>query len=166
MGELTNLEFLDRQEITNLLFEYCAALDCMDLPRLSALFTTDCEVDYGPDPILQSRGAADLEKSLERMWRWSRTSHHLSNVQIKFCSENEAIGCSYVYAWHERPDGTIATILGQYHDRFIRGLAGWRIAKRRMVMNGCNADFTVNINRLERVTPPVDWVPPDMDAQT
>ena len=74
MGELTNLEFLDRQEITNLLFEYCAALDCMDLPRLSALFTADCEVDYGPDPILQSRGAADLEKSLERMWRWSRTS--------------------------------------------------------------------------------------------
>ena len=166
MGELKKLEFLDRQEITDLLFEYCGALDCMDLPRLSALFTHDCEVDYGPDELLQCRGAAELEKSLERMWRWSRTSHHLSNVQINFCGENEAVGRSYVYAWHERADGTIATILGQYHDRFVREPRGWRIAKRRMLMNGCDAGFAVNINQFKRLSPPADWTAPDIDART
>ena len=158
-------EVIDRQEITDVLIEYCCALDRMDLPRLSALFTDDCVVDYGPDEQLQSRGAAALAKSLERMWRWSRTSHHLTNVQVEFDGENEALVRSYVFAWHERADASTATILGQYQDRFIREDRGWRIAQRRMLMNGSDAGFTVNINRFERNQPPQDWVAPNMDRQ-
>ena len=147
-----------------MLIQYCYALDRMDLPLLSALFTSDCTVDYGPDERLQSNSAAALEKSLERMWRWSRTSHHLSNVQIKF--ENDgAVANSYVHAWHERSDGSTATILGQYQDRFVRVDSNWRIAERRMVMNGCDAGFTVNINRCKRNPPPVNWVAPDLDGR-
>jgi len=166
MQERSLREFVDRQEINDLLVDYCCALDRMDLPRLSALFTDDCVVDYGPNDFLQSRGSEALEKSLERMWRWSRTSHHLSNVQIDFCDENEALCRSYVYAWHEREDGTNATILGQYHDRVVRGDRGWRIAERRMLMNGCDAGFKVNINRFEKITPPADWIAPNIDGTT
>lgn len=154
---------IDRQSITDVLNEYCYALDRLDLPRLSALFTNDCVVDYGPDERLQSYGAAALEKSLERMWRWSRTSHHLSNVQIHF-DDGDAFVQSYVHAWHERADGSTATVLGQYHDRFVRTDSRWRIAERRMVMNGCDAGFTVNINRFERIPPPDGWVAPDLDG--
>ena len=154
---------IDRQEITDVLIEYCYALDRMDLPRLSVLFTDECMVDYGPDEQLQSYGAAALEKSLERMWRWARTSHHLSNVRIRF-DDGDAYVQSYVHAWHERADGSTATILGQYHDRFVRADSCWRIAERRMVMNGCDAGFTVNINRFERIPPPDGWVPPDLDG--
>ena len=120
-----------REEITWVLNEYCNALDRMDLPRLSALFTSDCVVEYGPEEWLRSRGAANLEQSLARMWRWARTSHQLSNVQIEFSGDDEAIVQSYVQAWHERPDGVMGTIFGQYHDRFLRVDAGWRIAGRR-----------------------------------
>jgi len=134
------------------------------LPSLAALFTSDCTVDYGPDERLQSNSAVALEKSLERMWRWSRTSHHLSNVQIEFDNDG-AVANSYVHAWHERADGSTATILGQYHDRFVRVDSNWRIAERRMVMNGCDAGFTVNINRCERKPPPDDWVAPDLDGR-
>ena len=165
MHEHALQRLIDRQEITDVLIEYCRALDRMDLPRLAALFTDDCMVDYGPDERLQSRGATALAKSLERMWRWSRTSHHLSNVQVEFEEEGEARVRSYVHAWHERADGSNATILGQYHDRFIRGADGWRIAERRMLMNGCDAGFTVDINRFERVPPPADWVAPDIDGR-
>ena len=69
MHEHTLQELINRREITDVLIEYCCALDHMDLPRLSALFTDDCVVDYGPDERLRSRGALALEKSLERMWR-------------------------------------------------------------------------------------------------
>jgi ketosteroid isomerase-like protein len=158
-------ELIDRQQINEVLIEYCGALDQMDLARLAALFTDDCVVNYGPDPRLQSRGASALRKSLQRMWRWSRTSHHLGNVLIEFSCENEALVRSYVFAWHERPDGSTATIFGQYHDAFVREDGRWRIAERRMLMNGCDAGFTVNINRLERQPAPRGWVAPDIDAR-
>ena len=153
----------DESEINAVLIDYCCALDRMDLVSLSALFTDDCAVDYGPDERLQSHGSAALAKSLERMWRWSRTSHHLSNVRIRFTGDNEASVGSYVYAWHERADGSTATVLGQYHDRFVRRDGRWRIATRQMVMNGCDAGFKVNINRLERRSAPHGWIAPDLD---
>ena len=163
MSEQPDLRSADRQAIADVLVEYCCALDLMDLPALAALFTDDCVVEYGPGEFLQSHGSAALAKSLERMWRWSRTSHHLSNVLIRFDGSDAAFCRSYVHAWHERPDGSTATILGQYHDRFVRQERLWRIAERRMLMNGCDAAFTVNINRLERMPPPPGWKAPDID---
>ena len=163
MSEQPDRRSADRQAIADVLVEYCCALDVMDLPALAALFTDDCVVEYGPGEFLQCHGSAALAKSLERMWRWSRTSHHLSNVLIRFDGSDAALSRSYVHAWHERPDGSTATIFGQYHDRFVRREQLWRIAERRMLMNGCDAGFTVNINRLERMPPPPGWRAPDID---
>ena len=155
----------DTEDITWVLNEYCNALDRMDLPRLSALFTQDCLVEYGPEEWLRSRGAAALEQSLARMWRWARTSHHLSNVQVEFQGDGEARVRSYVQAWHERPDGATATVFGQYHDRLVRLGNGWRIAERRMFMNGCDSGFSVNIVPFERIPPPRGWLPPPEAAE-
>jgi len=163
MKNETLSELQDRQAISDLLVTYCCALDRMDLNTLATLFTADCIVDYGPDARLQSHGSAALAKSLQRMWRWSRTSHHLSNIKIHFEGKDEAKAISYVFAWHERPDGSTATVLGQYHDRLQRQADGWRIAERRMLMNGCDAGFKVDIHRFERVVAPAGWVAPDLD---
>ena len=155
----------DRQAITDVLIEYCRTLDQMDLPALASLFTRDCVVQYGNDERLNSRGSEMLERSLQRMWRWTRTSHHLSNVQIAFDDHASARANSYVHAWHERPDGSIATILGQYQDRLVRLGPHWRITQRTMVMNGCDAGFRVDIYPLERIGPPAGWVAPDLDRR-
>jgi ketosteroid isomerase-like protein len=156
-------ELVDRQAITELLNEYCRALDLMDLDSVAAVFTADCVVEYGPEERLRSRGAAGVAQSLQRMWRWARTSHHLSNVQIVFKGANAARATSYVLAWHERPDGSTATIWGQYQDILTRTPAGWRIARRTQMMNGNDAGFTVNIHRLKRRKPPPGWVAPNID---
>jgi 3-phenylpropionate/cinnamic acid dioxygenase small subunit len=163
MNDIELQQLVHRQQISDVLITYCNALDKMDLTAIEALFTDDCFVDYGPGKLFQSRGAAALAKSLERMWRWSRTSHHLSNIQIDFVDATSASAVSYVHAWHERQDGTTATILGQYHDELIHEDRRWRIARRRMVMNGCDAGFTVDINPFERFAPPDDWIAPDID---
>ncbi len=145
-GELAELR--DRQEITALIYEYCRALDAMELDALVALFTPDCVVDYGPQ--IRSEGATALRRDLGRMWRWARTSHHSGAVQITFDGHDSAAVCSYVLAWHEAPDGTTATMMGQYHDQVRRTASGWRIASRRQVMTGNDAGFTVGINPFER----------------
>ncbi|MEO1201166.1 MAG: nuclear transport factor 2 family protein [Pseudomonadota bacterium] len=154
---------IDRQAIVDVLIAYCDALDRMDLDRLSTLFTDDCRVAYGPNEKLVSHGSAALRASLARMWRWARTSHHLSNIVVEFDDADHASASSYVLAWHERPDGSTATVYGQYRDRLLRAPSGWRISERTMLENGSDAGFTLELNRLERRTAPEGWVAPDLD---
>ncbi len=151
----------DRTAITDILHAYCRALDEMDLDAIPALFTEDCVVSYGPR--LESRGAARLAADLARLWRWRRTSHHLSNVTVTVTGD-AADAVSYVLAWHEAPDGRTATLYGQYRDRLRRMPAGWRIAARTQLMNGNDAGFTVGIHPLPRRPPPEGWAPPDMSG--
>jgi 3-phenylpropionate/cinnamic acid dioxygenase small subunit len=153
----------DREEIAFVLHEYCRMLDAMDLDAVAALFCEDCIVEYGPEDRLKSRGRAAIRKALERLWRWTRTSHHLSNVQISFASDEEANARSYVVAWHERPDGTAATVYGQYEDTLKREPEGWRLARRKQTMNGNDRGFTVNLFRAPRRAPPPGWVAPNID---
>jgi 3-phenylpropionate/cinnamic acid dioxygenase small subunit len=151
-------ELYDRIDIESVLIDYCRFLDIMDLDRLVELFTEDCFVDYGPDPGFQSHGRQALKSDLERMWRWVRTSHHLSNVQIMFESKDMARANSYIYAWHERPNGVKGVLLGQYSDVLVRTPEGWKIKQRKQYMNGADGDFKSNINRLQRMP-----IPPDID---
>lgn len=156
-------ELTDREEISVLLHEYCRTLDAMDLDTLAAIFTEDCVVEYGPEDRLKSHGKATVRHALERLWRWKRTSHHLSNIQIRFPQADEATVLSYIIAWHERPDGDTGTIWGQYHDTFVRTPAGWRLKHRRQTMNGNDSGFTVNVFPSERRQPPEGWVAPTID---
>lgn len=146
--------------IQHLLSEYCRCLDLMDLDKLAACFTADCVVEYGPGTLMRSEGAAMLRASLRRMWRYRRTSHHLGNIQINFEGDGRASSTSYVLAWHEKDDGTQATLFGQYHDLHIMTPDGWRIAHRKLLMRGYQGDFLFNIYPLNRHPPETGWQPP------
>ena len=154
-------EILDRTAIEAVLIDYCRHLDRMDLGDLASLFTDDCRVVYGPDPRLATDGRAALEASLSRMWRWRRTAHHLSNVRVFFDGPDEARSESYVLAWHERPDGETATLFGRYIDLLVRTAEGWRIAERRMDMNGADSGFRLPMPQAPRRAPPSGWRPPE-----
>lgn len=150
----------DRHGIEDVLVDYCRMLDRMDLEGLSRLFTADCEVIFGPDPRLRASGRDSLRRSMERMWRWRRTAHHLSNVRVWSDGTEAARAESYVHAWHEAPDGTTAEVFGIYRDRLARSHGDWRIARREMTMNGSQGAFRVQIPQAERAAPPLSWVPP------
>ncbi len=165
MTALTLQKMADREEIAFLLNEYCRTLDLMDLDTLAEIFTEDCVVEYGPEERLRSYGKSAIRKALERLWRWKRTSHHLSNIQITFRDNgDEADVNSYVIAWHERPDGSTAVVWAQYRDVFTRTPAGWRVAQRRQIMNGNSAGFVLNLFPNERLPAPAGWVAPNMDG--
>ena len=155
------IQLVDRQQIEALLIDYCALLDRMELSELAALFTTDCQVVYGPGPALTSDGRDGLEASLARMWRWSRTAHHLCNLRIRYIDPDVADTESQVIAWHEASDGRTATLYGRYLDRVVRTSYGWRIAQRRMDMNGSDAGFRVPLPPAPRRPTPSGWRAPD-----
>ena len=57
---------------------------------------------------------------------------------------------SYVLAWHRLPGGEETIVYGQYRDRLVNAGGRWRIAERRMLMNGGSGAFRVALHRLER----------------
>lgn len=131
-------QLVDREEIADLLHEYCRCIDNLDPAGVAAVFTEDCFIDYGPIESAQIRGAAVLAEVLGGFQgRFARTHHQLSNVQIRFEAPDRAHGVSYVRAWHQFPDDRPPYVLyAQYHDRFVRRAAGWRISERRLVTLG------------------------------
>jgi ketosteroid isomerase-like protein len=150
-------DLADRQDITDVLNAYCECLDRMDLDALVELFTADCSVDYGTGPWLQSTGRDALRRNLQELWRWSRTSHHLSNVSIEIAREGEgarARALSYVLAWHEAADGSTATMMGRYEDRLRKEGGRWWIACRRQLLMGNDEGFDVRINPFRGRIPP------------
>jgi ketosteroid isomerase-like protein len=144
---------LDTAAITAVLTDYCRFLDRMDLVALGRLFTADARVIYGPDPRLTAEGRDALVASLARMWRWRRTAHHLANPRV-WVDGDTATSESAVHAWHEAADGTDAEIFGLYHDRLVRTADGWRIAERRMEMQGARGGFRVPIPPAHRAPHP------------
>jgi ketosteroid isomerase-like protein len=151
---------LDIAAIGDVLVDYCRYLDRMDLDALGALFTPDCRVVYGPDPRLAAEGRAALVASLARMWRWRRTAHHLANLRV-WVEGDAARAESAVHAWHEGADGRDAVLFGLYRDRLVRQGENWRIAERRMEMQGTRGAFRVPIPPAHRAPPPAGWRPPE-----
>jgi ketosteroid isomerase-like protein len=157
-------QMADRIAIEWLAAEYCRTLDLMDLDALAALFTADCVVEYGPADMMRSKGSANLRQSLERMWRYTRTAHHLANVQIHFESEDAATMTSALTAWHEGPDGDSWTLYGRYDDQVIRADGHWRFARRRLSVVGNGGGAAPNLNRFFRNPPPPGWNRPSEAA--
>jgi 3-phenylpropionate/cinnamic acid dioxygenase small subunit len=149
----------DRAAIEDVLNEYCRALDEMDLEALVPLFTEDCVVEYGPEDRLRHRGNRELATALERLWRYRRTSHHASNVLVRFDGADAADVRSSVLAWHERADGAEAVLYAVYVDRFVLEAGAWRIAERRQYRAGEGTGSMVDITPLPRRPAPEGWAP-------
>lgn len=168
-------DLADRIAIEAILIGYGRALDEVDLELLQSLFTEDCVVSYGPEPRLNHRGAAEVASALARMWRFEASSHHVSNVTIAFEAAaadsrsgnagawRQARASCYVLAWHRLADGGETIVYGQYRDILVKRGDGWRIAERRMLMQGASDAFRVGLHPAPRRPKPADL---DLDTLT
>jgi 3-phenylpropionate/cinnamic acid dioxygenase small subunit len=150
----------DRIDIETVLIQYCRYIDRVDLDPLAALFTEDCFVEYGPDANFSSQGRAKLRRDLERMWRYRRTAHQMSNIEIVFISDDEAHALSAVIAWHELPENQnreVVMLYGRYDDTLVRTEAGWRIRRRKLMNAGGDRVFEATIYPCERLPAPKGW---------
>ena len=125
-------------------------IDCDRCAMRRTATCDDCVVSYGPDERMQSHGATQLATSLRRLWRFARTSHHISNVELDFDGPDRARGRSYVLAWHQQPGGASRTLYAEYDDRFVRTAAGWRIAERRQLTHGSDVPWDLPLAAADR----------------
>lgn len=148
---------MDHVAISRLVNRYCTILDRMELDCLDEVFTEDCRVAYGRDDRLITRTRAELRAALRRLWRFSATSHHASNIDVRAIDANTASVESYVIAWHRSDEGGDAVIYGQYSDEVVRTGAGWRIRKRVMAVQGASSSYEHPLYRSRRNLPETGW---------
>ncbi|MEO0701747.1 MAG: nuclear transport factor 2 family protein [Pseudomonadota bacterium] len=122
---------LDKADITEVIHAYCYHFDRADADAVAALFTEDALVDYGPD-VDDLHGSAALRDMVSRgtSTLFAATSHHVSNVSIRFDGPDQATSNCYVYAWHRYLETNEESELwGQYDHSFRRTPSGWRISR-------------------------------------
>ena len=144
---------VDRQQICDVLHAYCRGVDMVDADAVSALFTDDCVVDYGPGLGSPTHGSAQLRTRLAAgLPRFAATSHHVSNIEVEFApSGDAATTVTYLMAWHRYPDDRPDAILyARYHDRFVRRDGGWLIAERVLRVAG-QQEFDVEWHPIGRL---------------
>ena len=122
-----------RQGVTETLLDYCQFVDEKRLDEFAALFTEDCYFDEGG--VYQGRVA--VRKLVGKLVSgFDRMSHHLSNIRVWSTGAEQAEALSYIYAWHQRTDGSQFEIWGRYADELILENGQWLINRRIVQMQG------------------------------
>ena len=136
MTPMTLAELSDRLAITDTLNAYCDRVDRSDLEGLLALFTDDVVLALGPAAVV--RGLDELRALVvERVGRWTTTSHHCSTTTVHEYDGRRATTTTYLYAFHDRPaDDVSMHMWGRYEDELVAGEHHWRIRRRSLRVAG------------------------------
>ena len=132
MDHATALRHLiDKEAITGLIHAYCYHFDRNEPDAVAALFAPDAVVDYGPEtPDLLGAAAIRAAVAAGLQNTFAATSHHVSNIEIRFDAPDTATSICYLYAWHRYRSGAPeGELWAQYHHAFVRGAEGWRISR-------------------------------------
>src|SRR5260370_9086272 len=108
---------------------YARGGDMNQAEEQGEVFIENCRVKYHLTDWIVGRGAL-TEALRTALARYSKTSHHLGNIEIDFEGPDSATAQSAVIAWHRRHDGAEWTLYGPYVARSTRTEHGWRLAER------------------------------------
>lgn len=129
-------ELADREEIRELIYRYCRAVDRIDAELGYSVWHEDGTADYGDAIFIGSgRGAIDLICDAHR--QLVAHSHQISNITLSIAGDR-ASSESYVFATLRLSgaEGELqAGIWGRYVDRWSRRAGRWGIDHRVCVID-------------------------------
>ena len=153
MNRANTLEgLLDKAEITDLIHAYCYHFDRAEPEAVVALFAEDALIDYGPD-VPPMNGADAFRPMIARglATLFAATSHHVSNITIRFEGSDTATSICHLYAWHRYHEGGKESELwGQYHHTFRRIDGRWRISHLQLKAAGTKNFHRENMHPIGR----------------
>ena len=146
---------IDKDEIADLIHAYCYHFDRAEADEVVALFTADAVIDYGPD-VAPMTGADAFGPMIRAgvATRFAASSHHVSNITVRFDGPDTATSVAYLYAWHRyRETGETGELWGQYHNAYRRTPEGWRIARLVLKAAGMENFHRANMHPIGRRAP-------------
>ena len=151
-------EAISRQQITQLLYRYCRAVDRIDEELGYTIWHDDAEADYGR--IYRGSGRGFIDFVCEAHRRAIVHSHQITNIILEL-NGNQARSESYVTSAMRLMDaGQLKQITtrGRYLDRWSRREGRWGIEKRCYVhdfdeIRSVTPAFTPPSFRLDRSDP-------------
>ena len=131
-------ELLDKQAITERIFDYARSMDRMDEELGKACFHEDSIADYG-EAVFQGDGSGFVEMCMKAHPMFKSHAHQISNVRIWIDGPDKARSESYVDATLRRIDEEGKTFdirnCGRYVDEWEKRDGEWRIAKRQYLVD-------------------------------
>jgi 3-phenylpropionate/cinnamic acid dioxygenase small subunit len=121
-----------RDQIRDLLAEYCFFLDGFQLHDFAALFCTDGE-------WLSRNGNATGPAAIERLLReivpapadGTRRKHFTANILIRLAGDTAEVRSNFMVV-RESPQGPVIAVAGRYEDRVERAGGRWLFRSRRL----------------------------------
>jgi 3-phenylpropionate/cinnamic acid dioxygenase small subunit len=124
------LSYDDRVAITDLILLHGHLCDDGALDRFGEVFSPDVVYDLVDVGGGELRGIAAIRDAALAMGDRNPVGHHVTNVLLREAADGEVRARS---KWiGVRGDGTVGS--GVYDDVVTRGLTGWRISRRAVVM--------------------------------
>jgi uncharacterized protein (TIGR02246 family) len=130
-------EAIAREEIRDVISRYNHAGDRGDLDALASCFTETGVLDLEGEDDCEGRAAirerlssvvSDLAGKSER----ALLRHHVSSIRIELTGSDTAVAASYFLVFTE----VGLDHWGRYADRLVRGEGAWRIAHRKVRVDG------------------------------
>ncbi|MGE0665681.1 MAG: nuclear transport factor 2 family protein [Sphingomonadales bacterium] len=127
-----------RTQIIDLIHSYCRAADRLDPPSMLAHFADDCRVSYVVgEPWLDRAALADMLGAY--LPNTVSSQHMITNEEIVFASDDEAVLHTYMYSWQRYRDFPMRSDthrFGRYECRVVRTADGWRFTHMLLVSAG------------------------------
>lgn len=128
---MTDLQYLiDRQEISDLLTRYAAAVDQKDWDAYRAIFTPDATIDYSA--VGGASGSLDEVVTFlaESMVLFSASQHLIANEEVSIDGDSATVRAMFFnpmqFAAPEGETGAFFTLGGWYNHELTRTADGWR----------------------------------------
>ena len=118
--------------LRHLVTTYCDTVNRLDSAGFVALWTNDANWDNGRTKPVSGR--ANIGAAFQRAAKRCDWIVHVEPLAVFDIDEDAGEGSGRVTV-QERirfSDGTDSTVLGTYHDRYIRSRSGWQFAERRL----------------------------------
>jgi len=139
--EFSRERLQDRAEIQHRIFQFCHAIDRLQLDLLHEVFHDDARHDHG---VYKGDIDGFIEFTKKRHESIPYSSHHLGNIMIEFAGTDDALVETYVMVWQSVTPGSGMfeggtdvpfEILssGRYVDHFRRKDSRWAIQTRTVV---------------------------------